>query len=108
MAAGRALSARGGLPIYAGLGALAATDVIAWPAAVAAGVGYAVLRWWGPFGHQVRPPAGPAGRPRSAPPGQENPAAPPRARATATGRTTRAGAGPARTRKAGGGPRPRP
>ena len=54
--AGRALSSRGGLPVYAGLGVLAAADVIAWPAAVTAGLGYAVLRWWGPFGHQERPP----------------------------------------------------
>lgn len=54
--AGRALSSLGGLPVYAGLGVLAAADVIAWPAAVTAGLGYAVLRWWGPFGHQESPP----------------------------------------------------
>lgn len=53
--AGHVLSARGGLPLYVGLGVLAAADVIAWPAAVAAGVGYAVLRRWGPRAPSVGP-----------------------------------------------------
>lgn len=47
---GKALTAKGGLPLYLGLGLLAAADVIAWPVAAAAGVGYAVLRRWNPFG----------------------------------------------------------
>lgn len=54
--AGHVLSARGGLPLYAGLGVLAAADVIAWPTAVAAGLGYAVLRRWGPWSAPARPP----------------------------------------------------
>jgi hypothetical protein len=44
----RVLPAKGGLPIYAGIGVLAVAQVIEWPIAVAAGVGYAVLRQWGP------------------------------------------------------------
>ncbi|MFH8369338.1 hypothetical protein [Streptomyces sp. NPDC018031] len=41
-----------GLPLYLGLGALGAAEVIEWPVAVGIGVGYAVLR-----GHGL--PAGP-------------------------------------------------
>lgn len=46
----RAMSAkRGGLPVYVGLGVLAVADVIDPPLAAATGVGYAVLRRWGPL-----------------------------------------------------------
>lgn len=46
----RVLSARGtGLPVYVGLGVLAVADVIDPPLAAATGVGYAVLRRWGPL-----------------------------------------------------------
>lgn len=48
-AAGRVLSAKGGLPVYVGLGVLAVVDVVDWPVAAAAGVGYAVFRRWTPF-----------------------------------------------------------
>ncbi|MBP8533509.1 hypothetical protein [Streptomyces sp. MK37H] len=40
----RVLPAKGGLPLYVGLGALGAVEVIEWPVAVGIGVGYAVLR----------------------------------------------------------------
>ncbi|WP_432037152.1 hypothetical protein [Streptomyces cucumeris] len=40
----RILPAKGGLPLYAGLGALGAVEVLEWPVAVGIGVGYAVLR----------------------------------------------------------------
>jgi hypothetical protein len=40
----RILPAKHGLPLYAGLGLLGATDVIEWPVVVGIGVGYAVLR----------------------------------------------------------------
>ncbi|MFI9645489.1 hypothetical protein ACIHAA_04230 [Streptomyces sp. NPDC052040] len=43
-AARRALTARHGLPLYAGLGALAVVGVLEWPLAVGLGVGHAVLR----------------------------------------------------------------
>lgn len=55
-AAGRVLSSRGGLPVYVGLGVLAAADVVTWPVAVAVGAGYAVLRRWGPAYQPPRPP----------------------------------------------------
>lgn len=42
------LPAKGGLPLYLGLGALGATEVLEWPVAVGIGVGYAVLRRTGP------------------------------------------------------------
>ncbi|MET8954188.1 hypothetical protein ACWEO4_12935 [Streptomyces sp. NPDC004393] len=42
--AGRALTARRGLPLYAGLGALAVLGAVEWPLAVGIGIGYAVLR----------------------------------------------------------------
>lgn len=49
-AARRALSGtRGGLPVYVGLGVLAVADVIDPPLAAATGIGYAVLRRWGPL-----------------------------------------------------------
>ncbi|WP_190814975.1 hypothetical protein [Saccharopolyspora pogona] len=37
-----------GLPIYLGIGALALVDLIDWPVAVAAGLGYYVLKRWKP------------------------------------------------------------
>lgn len=43
-AARRVLPAKGGLPLYAGLGVLGAAEVIEWPVALGVGVGYAVLR----------------------------------------------------------------
>ncbi|MFF7651169.1 hypothetical protein ACFZCY_15165 [Streptomyces sp. NPDC007983] len=43
-AARRVLPAKGGLPLYAGLGVLGVAEVIEWPVAVGVGVGYAVLR----------------------------------------------------------------
>lgn len=57
-ATGRVLSSRGGLPIYVGLAVMAAADVVAWPVAVAAGLGYAALRRWGPSGGGASVPAG--------------------------------------------------
>ncbi len=38
------LPAKGGLPLYLGLGVLGAVDVLEWPVAIGIGVGYAVLR----------------------------------------------------------------
>lgn len=43
-AARRVLPAKGGLPLYAGLGVLGVAEVIEWPVALGVGVGYAVLR----------------------------------------------------------------
>jgi hypothetical protein len=57
--AGRVLSAKGGLPLYAGLAVLAIADVITWPVAASVGAGYAIMRRWGPFR-----PAAPAPAPR--------------------------------------------
>ncbi|GGO82653.1 hypothetical protein [Wenjunlia tyrosinilytica] len=42
--AGRVLPAKGGLPVYIGLGALGAAGVIEWPVALGIGAGYAILR----------------------------------------------------------------
>ena len=56
--AGRVLSSSGGLPLYAGLGVLAAAQVIEWPVAALAGVGYAVLRRWGPLRPAAHTPPG--------------------------------------------------
>ncbi|MGP3980058.1 hypothetical protein [Streptomyces sp. KR80] len=38
------LPAKGGLPLYVGLGVLGAADVLDWPVAFGIGIGYAVLR----------------------------------------------------------------
>lgn len=38
-----------GLPVYLGLGGLAAIGVMEWPVAAAAGVGFAAMRRWGPL-----------------------------------------------------------
>jgi hypothetical protein len=35
-----------GLPVYLGIGALTVANVIEWPVAVAAGLGYVALRGW--------------------------------------------------------------
>ncbi|WP_344327582.1 hypothetical protein [Streptomyces macrosporus] len=43
-AAQRVLPAKGGLPLYAGLGALGLAGVLEWPVAAGIGIGYAVLR----------------------------------------------------------------
>lgn len=51
------------LPVYLGVGALAALGLIEWPIAAAAGLGYAALRRWGP-----RVPAAPLARPLPAAP----------------------------------------
>lgn len=45
----RVLPAKGGLPLYAGLGALGVAGVLEWPVAVGIGIGYAVLRRGGPL-----------------------------------------------------------
>jgi hypothetical protein len=59
VAAGRrVVTARSGLPVYAGLGVLAVADVIELPVAAAVGVGYAVLRRWGPLRPAGRAPDG--------------------------------------------------
>jgi hypothetical protein len=42
----RVLPAKGGIPLYAGLGALAIAGFIEWPVAAAAGAGYALARHW--------------------------------------------------------------
>jgi len=51
----RVLPAKGGLPLYAGLGALAVASVLEWPVAIGIGIGYAVLR---SNGHAGQRPAG--------------------------------------------------
>jgi hypothetical protein len=48
------------LPVYLGVGALAAVGAVEWPVAVAAGLGYAALKRWGP-GSASRSPEGGAG-----------------------------------------------
>jgi hypothetical protein len=48
-AARQFLPAKGGLPLYIGLGMLGAADVLDWPVAIGIGVGYAVLRPGGPL-----------------------------------------------------------
>ncbi|AJE39208.1 hypothetical protein CP978_03965 [Streptomyces nodosus] len=45
----RLLPAKGGLPLYAGLGALAVLGALEWPVAMGVGIGYAVLRHRGPL-----------------------------------------------------------
>jgi hypothetical protein len=48
-AAQRILPAKGGLPLYVGLGALGIAGVLEWPVAAGIGIGYAVLRQGGPL-----------------------------------------------------------
>jgi hypothetical protein len=38
------IPAKGGLPLYVGLGVLGAADILEWPVAIGIGIGYAVLR----------------------------------------------------------------
>jgi hypothetical protein len=45
----KVLPAKGGLPLYLGLGALGAAGVLEWPVALGVGIGYAVLRRHGPL-----------------------------------------------------------
>ncbi|ORT59035.1 hypothetical protein BKD26_13425 [Streptomyces sp. CB03238] len=56
-AARQVLPAKGGLPLYLGLGVLGAADVIEWPVAIGIGVGYAVLRRGGLMTGAARPRA---------------------------------------------------
>ncbi|MBZ4319486.1 hypothetical protein [Streptomyces huiliensis] len=51
-AAQRILPAKGGLPLYLGVGALGVAGVLEWPVAAGIGIGYAVLR----KGGDLRPP----------------------------------------------------
>ncbi|EMF01711.1 hypothetical protein J7W19_29970 [Streptomyces mobaraensis NBRC 13819 = DSM 40847] len=51
-AAQRILPAKGGLPLYLGVGALGVAGVLDWPVAAGIGIGYAVLR----KGGDLRPP----------------------------------------------------
>ena len=44
------------VPIYLGVAALAATGVVSWPVAFAAGCGYAAFRRWEPQPHGVPHP----------------------------------------------------
>jgi hypothetical protein len=60
-AARRLLAAKGGLPLYAGLGGLALVGAIEWPVAVAAGAGYGLARFWAGLDSQRQRPAGQAG-----------------------------------------------
>ncbi|WP_171170530.1 hypothetical protein [Streptomyces sp. I05A-00742] len=53
-AAQRILPAKGGLPLYLGVGALGVAGVLEWPVAAGIGIGYAVLR----KGGDLRPPPG--------------------------------------------------
>jgi hypothetical protein len=43
----KVLPAKGGLPLYLGLGALGVAGVLEWPVALGVGIGYAVLRHGG-------------------------------------------------------------
>jgi hypothetical protein len=52
----RVLPAKGGLPLYLGLGAMGIAGVLEWPVAVGVGLGYAVLR---------NPPPGSDGTPNA-------------------------------------------
>ena len=45
----RILPAKGGLPLYLGLGALGLAGILEWPVAAGIGIGYAVLRHGGPL-----------------------------------------------------------
>ena len=61
-AARRVLATKGGLPLYAGLGALALVGIIDWRVALAAGTGYGLARFWASLDQQQQPvPARPTG-----------------------------------------------
>ena len=49
-----------GLPVYLGLGGLAAVGMVEWPIAAAAGAGFAALRRWGPLRSDSRGHADPS------------------------------------------------
>ncbi|CAM5719915.1 MULTISPECIES: hypothetical protein [Streptomyces] len=73
-AAQRILPAKGGLPLYAGLGALALAGALEWPVAAGIGIGYAVLRRGGAFPPPPPAPQTPAeaiDKPTSPPPGAD-------------------------------------
>jgi hypothetical protein len=70
--AGRVLSSNGGLPLYAGLGVLAAAQVIEWPVAALAGMGYAVLSRWGPLRPAAHTPPGADGKASGSETGRSN------------------------------------
>jgi hypothetical protein len=53
--AGRVLPAGKGLPLYLGVGVLAAVEIIEWPVAAGIGIGYAAIRKWGPQQGQNQP-----------------------------------------------------
>ena len=57
-AARRVLAAKGGLPLYAGLGGLALAGIIDWPVALAAGTGYGLARFWASLDQQQQPVPG--------------------------------------------------
>ncbi|MGA5699684.1 hypothetical protein [Peterkaempfera bronchialis] len=48
-AARRILPAKGGLPLYLGLGVLGAVGILEWPVVAGIGIGYAILRRGGPL-----------------------------------------------------------
>lgn len=52
---GRVLPAKKGLPVYVGLGVLAAADALTWPVAAGIGVAYASMRRWGPQAQRSGP-----------------------------------------------------
>ncbi|MFI1561912.1 hypothetical protein ACH4ZX_02395 [Streptomyces sp. NPDC020490] len=56
----RVLPAKGGLPLYAGLGALALAGALEWPVAAGIGIGYAVLRRGGALPPPPQAPRTPA------------------------------------------------
>lgn len=59
----RVLSGRNvGLPVYVGLGVLAVAEVIDPPLAAVTGVGYAIMRRWGPLRPGREAPGGDSGR----------------------------------------------
>jgi hypothetical protein len=60
-AARRVQGAKGGLPLYAGLGGLALVGVLEWPVAVAAGAGYGLARFWADLDRQPKPAPEPPG-----------------------------------------------
>jgi hypothetical protein len=64
---GRVLPAGKGLPLYLGVGVLAAVEVIEWPVAVGIGIGYAAIRRWGPQGSNPAAPSQAGEKPQAVP-----------------------------------------
>ncbi|MER5184454.1 hypothetical protein ABT009_40095 [Streptomyces sp. NPDC002896] len=63
----RVLPAKGGLPLFLGLGTLGLVGVLEWPVAAGIGIGYAVLRQGGVFGPASASPSnGPDDKTRTA------------------------------------------